>query len=165
MTNLRSHKSRGVTSPQETVTCQKRVANAQKTIVTTTLFYLDQGHTGCPLLFLAGNVQYKTHHMYNRYHGARRQFDSRFKTYPWCDLQGTTIIQRAVNNAIIPNIIFLPIFFVSFLFDSAFWGFDAASAGDRSIKAWWTPSTYVLAWTVLSRIDIYTWQAGDLGSQ
>ncbi len=75
----------------------------------------------------------KTRHMYNRYHGARRQFDCRFETFPWCDLQGKTIIRRDVKNVVIPFIIFLSIFFVSFLFDSAFRGFDATLASARIV--------------------------------
>ena len=66
--------------------------------------------------------RYKTRRMYNPYHGARRQFDCRFETFSRRDLQGKTIIRRAVNNATTFLIIFLSIFFVSFLFDSAFRG-------------------------------------------
>jgi hypothetical protein len=57
----------------------------------------------------------------------QRQFGCRFETFSLPDNKGKTAIQRAVPNATIPFIIFLSIFFVLFLFDFAFRGFNGVA--------------------------------------
>ncbi len=64
------------------------------------------------------------------------------------------------KNVVIPFIIFLSIFFISFWFDSAFWGFDATLASARIADRPWGPkhqsvvdTQYVLGRSTGQQVD------------